>query len=618
MLDLLRQGAQGWLSKVLMGLLVVSFAIWGIGGFQGYGAGTLARVGDVEVGVDEFGLAYSQAQRAAQAGGQQPAPDQVLSRLLYAAALDDAASDGGLGVSQDRVADEIAKDPTFHSSGAFDRERFDALLANSGFSRDAYIHDVHRDLVRRQIAQTIGSGVAAPQPLVEALYQLQNEERTISYVAVDEAAIEPVGTPEPSALQAYFDENKDTFRAPEYRKLALLVLDPEGVADPAAVTPEDVQAEYDQRKATLTRPERRRFEQIRFPSAGEAEAALAEIESGTDFAAVADARGLTPADIDQGLKTRAEILDPAVAEAAFAIEQGKVVAVTEGAVEPSLIRVTEIQPGSVTPLAEVEPRLRHDIAVRTAAEHVNELYDQVEDARAGGATLEEVSKSTALPYRVVEGVSADLKAPDGSAVTDIPGGADVVKEAFESDVGVENSPVRAGSSHVFYEVLEIIPERERSLHEVRDQAVAAWTAAETAKRIEEKANSLFERLKSGEQIATIAAEIGKPVETVEGMKRGTPPAGLSQNAAAQAFAGPEGHVANAEGDASARILLRVDRVVTPAFFAEAADAKTINEQLTEAMRNEMLATYNRQLLEARETTINNAALQQITGQIQAQ
>ena len=81
------------------------------------------------------------------------------------------------------------------------------------------------------------------------------------------------------------------------------------------------------------------------------------------------------------------------------------------------------------------------------------------------------------------------------------------------------------------------------------------------------------------------------MQTVEDVKRGAPPAGLSANAAAQAFAGPEGHVANAEGDAPpARILLQVDRVTAPAFFAEAADAKAINDSFREALRNDILAT----------------------------
>ena len=416
-------------------------------------------------------------------------------------------------------------------------------------------------------------------------------------------------------LQAYFEDNKERFRAPEYRKLALLTLDPEKIADPTAVTDADVSAEYERRKASLTQPERRRIEQIRFDTPEAAAEAFKKIEGGQAFAEAATASGKEVTDL--GVKTRAEVLDPVVAEAAFKAEANKPALVTEGALQPSIVLVTSIEPESVTSLAEVGPRLRQELAVRAARESAHDLYDQVEDERAGGATLEEAATKLKLPYRVVDAVSADLKAPDGKPVEDIDNGAAVVKEAFESDVGVENSPIRGtGESWVFFDVVEIIPARDRTLDEVRADVVAAWTANETQTRIATLADSLFARLKTGASLASLAAEIKKPVQTVEGVKRNAPPAELTENAVNQAFAGPEGHVANAEGIGDARILLKVDRVTAPAFFAEAADSKAIQEQISQALRNDLLATYNRQLLDSRPTTINNVAYQQLTGQLQ--
>ena len=109
------------------------------------------------------------------------------------------------------------------------------------------------------------------------------------------------------------------------------------------------------------------------------------------------------------------------------------------------------------------------------------------------------------------------------------------------------------------------------------------------------------------------------MQTVEHVTRAAPPAELSGNAAAQAFAGPEGHVANAESDAPpARVLLKVDRVIAPAYFAEAAGVEAIKGQLSQALRNDILQSYNRQLLGARETRINNAVFAQLTGTQQAQ
>ncbi len=622
MLDRMRQGAKGWVSKFLMLLLVLSFAVWGIGGFEGYGAGTVAKVGDEEITVPEFARVYGQFQQNAQLSGQQVKPEQVLSQLLLNAALDDEARQSNLGVSDQRVAQQIAADLTFHGpGGGIDRNRFDLLLQNAGIRSEDFVRDVRQQAVREQIASSLATGVAVPQPLVEALYRFQNEERTISFVVVDEATIEPVATPDDATLQAYFDANKERFRAPEYRKLGLLTLEPGSLADPAAITDEDVAAEYERRKPDLTRPERRRIEQIRFESREAAEQAMATVQGGMDFAALAQSRNLAPADIDLGIKTREEILDPAVAEAGFTAEPNVVVPAIEGALEPSLIRVVEIEPGSVPPLDEAAPRIREDLALRAAREKVQGLYDQIEDERAGGATLAEVAATLGLPYRTVDAVARDGTAPDGTPVPGIPAQEQLLGEAFESDVGVETSPIRdaAADSAIFFEVVEIIPERDRTLEETRAAVAAAWQAEETEKRIAERAEALLARLQQGETLQAIGAEIGKPVQTLEGVKRGAPPAGLSANAVAQAFAGPEWHVANAESDTPPdRILLRVDRVTVPAFFAEAADAQAIRTQLAGALRNDILGSFNRQLLQQRPTQVNNAAIAQLTGTPQTQ
>jgi peptidyl-prolyl cis-trans isomerase D len=621
MLDALRQAAGGTVSKILMGILVISFGIWGVAGrmVNDFGAATLARVGSQEITVPEFARAQEEYQSLAQQSGRQITPDQVLDQLLLSAALDDEAHRANLGVSEDHIAQSIAKDPRFHGQGgAFDRNVFQAVLQNSGLNRDDYVRNVRKNMVRQQIASSVGTGIAVPEPLVQALYRYQNEERTISFITVDAAAIDPVGTPDAKTLQAYFDENKEQFRAPEYRKLGLLVVDPSTLADPKAVKEEDVAAEYQRRKDFFTSPERRHVEQIRFATPDAAEQALKKAEAGTDFAALAKDAGMKPEDVDLGMKTEAEFLDPAIAKAAFAAKPNTVVPVLKDALQPSLIRVTEVAPGSVTALQEVAPRLRQDLATRAARSRVQDLFNQIEDERAGGSTLEEVGKKISVPYRVIPAVAADGTSPDGAKV-ELPAQAQLLKGAFDSDVGVDNNAIRAGDEgYVFYDVLETEPAHDRKLEEVRDRVVKAWQAQETETRIAEKTEALLGRLQKGEALAALAAEIGKPVQTDEHVKRGTSATGLSANAVAQAFAGPQGHVADADSDTPpARILLKVDLVTVPAYFAEASDAQAIKTQLADALRSDVLQSFNRQLLQSRSTSVDNNVFAQLTGASQS-
>jgi peptidyl-prolyl cis-trans isomerase D len=171
---------------------------------------------------------------------------------------------------------------------------------------------------------------------------------------------------------------------------------------------------------------------------------------------------------------------------------------------------------------------------------------------------------------------------------------------------------------VFFEVTDVIPARDRALDEVRDEAVAAWTEAETGERIAARAESLLERLKNGEPLSALAAEIGKSAGTAEGVKRGDTRPELARNAIDQAFAGLEGHVANAEGAGMSRILVKVDRVVVPAFFAETTDAEEIMRQLSAALKNDIVATFNQQIGSNRAISVNNAVYRQLTGQLSGQ
>jgi peptidyl-prolyl cis-trans isomerase D len=629
MLDRLRQGIRGWTAKILLGLLVLSFAVWGISGeFFGYGAGRVAEVGSTEVTTAEFDRAL---RNRMQTIGQQMGrgltmeqaramglPQQVLGELVSDAALQDQARDYNIGISEERLAQTIAADPTFHGfGGQFDRMRFQTLLRNAGMNENMYIQDIRRQLMRQQLASAVAGGLTAPKPLVEALYKYQNESRTISYVVIDENAIEPVGEPDAEQLAQYFEANRARFRAPEYRRLGVIVLDRERLADPATVSDEAVREAYEARQDEFAQPERRRIEQIRFPDREAAEEAMRLLEDGGDFLEIAQSRGLSAADVDLGLRRRAEIVDPVVAEAAFAAEEGEVVAALDARLGPALVRVTAVEEGAVQEFEQVAPRLRQQIAERQARDRVIDLYDRLEDERAGGLTLEEAAQELGLEYRILE-VAEDGTTPEGGMVEDLPGREEVIEDAFLSDVGLENNPIRAGEdSFVFYEVQEIAPDRDRTLEEARDRVAAAWRTEATARRVAERADQLMERLEGGADLRAIAEEIGTEVRTAEGVTRIGNNAGLSRNAVAQAFAGPRGHVANAEADERpARMLLRVDNVVTPAFFAESQDAEGLETALGRAMRSDILQAYAAHLMQTRSTSVNSAAFAQLTGQSQ--
>lgn len=626
MLDALRQAATGWVAKVLLGLLALSFVAWGVSGRTGgYGTSQVAQVGDVPVTIQSFNRELERQMQALSRQLQRGIsveqanalglPESVLQQLVAQAALDDQAQDYNLGVPDDRVVEAITADPSFQVDGQFNREIFQSALRNQGLREADYVKILRSEIIRGQLATAITGEVTPPELLTKALYKYRAEIRDVSYLAIDTSAIDPIADPDQGVIESYFEQNKERFRAPEYRKLGYIELSSDVLKDPSAVSEEEIRTNYERRKERdFTTPERRQFYQIRYASKEEAEAAVKLLDEGKSFNDLLTARNMTLQASDIGLKAKPEIIDPDIAEAVFSAPLNDVVPVTDASLGPAIIRVGRIEPETVTPLEQVSDRIRDALADRAAVDQVVETYDRIEDERGAGLSLEEAAKALGLDYKIIGAIDSTGAVPPGGEDVEILGRADVVADAFQSDINVENNPVRAGNNrYVFYEVLDITDERPLTVEEAREDIIEAWKREETSARVGERARELFERMKSGGDLETIAQEIGKTVAVSENVKRNGQVAGLSRNAIDQAFAGPVGHVANAEASTPPdRILLRVDDVTVPDYVAESQDAQAVHAQLDRSLRLDLLRAYEAKLLDSRPPQVNREVFNQIT------
>jgi len=631
MLDRLRKASSGWVAQLLIALLVVSFAVWGVSGFfTGFNSDVVATVGNTNVTVQQFARDYeARLRQISQQLGQQITPEQaqmfgvpqqVLGRLVADAALTDEAQNMGLGISNEALSTEIAADPSFQDpSGNFDRNQFVMLLRNAGLNEDQYVEQLREGYIRQQITDGLAGETQVPDAFLRALAEYRGEERNLSWLVLAPGMVGDVADPSETDLQAYFEANKGDWRAPEYRAVTLMSLTPADIADTGAVTDADAQALYDRVAATrFTAPERRRVQQIVFDSEADGQQAAAAVSGGKTFDELLADRGQTAASVDIGLLTREEIIDPKVAEAAFGLDAGGVSPLIPGQFGPIMIRVTEIQPAAVTPFAEVKDQLKEEIAQSRAAEEISDQIDVIEDARAGGATLAEVAGNYDLTLRTIPAIDASGRDADGNPVADLPGGQTLVTEIFQSDVGLDNNPIPANNGYVWYEVTAVAAERDRELSEVREKVIAAWKAAEVQKRLTARAEDLRNQIESGGDIATIAADAGLTVETATAVKRvGDPPAGLDQAAIQAAYGGPKGYAAIADGADGAKLLIVTTDVTIPPYFAGAPDLVEPQQQFSRDMANDLLTTYVYQLQQRLGVSVNEAALQTAIGVTQS-
>ena len=299
MLRGLHKASSTWLGKavmaVIMGFLVISFAIWGIGDiFRGFGRNAVATIGDNEISIEQFRQFYNdRIQQLGRQLGRPITPDdakargldrQILGQLIAETTLDEEAKKLRLGVSEADIAKRITADPSFRGpSGQFDRSRFEQLIRQAGFTESRFVDDQRRALLRRQIAQSVGGEVKVPTTAATALNQFRNEKRSIEYVVLGLAQAGEMPPPTPEVLSKYFEERKALFRTPEFRKVTLLRLSPADIAKPDTVSDADAKAYFEQRKDSYGRPEKRELRQIVFPNAEEAAAARERITKGATF-----------------------------------------------------------------------------------------------------------------------------------------------------------------------------------------------------------------------------------------------------------------------------------------------------------------------------------------------
>ena len=626
MLDALRKGAGTWVAKLFIALLVMSFAVWGVADiFQGFGQNVAARVGNTEISLLSFDRAYRQDLNnigrqlgrplSTTEGAQFGVPQQTLGRLVAEAAMNEKASQLKLGVSDQKLASLIQADPAFQRpGGGYDRGQLAQVLRNAGMSEDEYVVERRQLAERQQIAEGISGGMAAPLAYTEALHSFDAETRDISFIVLEPSALGTIEEPSEADLSTYFEAEKNRFEAPEYREIAILELSPSKLARPDDISDEDVSAEYERDKERFSQPERRRVRQISFANAEEANAAAEKLAEGTTFDDLMSERSLSDNDVNLGLMTQGDFLDQAIGEAAFSLNEGETSGAVEGRFSAVILNVTEIQPETTKPFAEVAGEIRQSLALEQAEREVLDLLDEVEDARAGGASLTEVAGRFSLDVSTPPAFDATGKNQNDADV-DLPEADGLVNGAFDSDVGVENDPLQLGDrGFLWYEVTNVIPARDRELSEVRDRVVAAWKEDETAKRLEALSADLLEKLKTGTDLATIAEEQGATVQTVAAVSRNDAPAGLGREAVAAAFSGPEGSTAQVgAAQAPSRIVLKVDAVNTPAFFSEAQDVVDLRQQLSQQLQDSLLNQYVSDIEETAGVTINQAGVAQVIG-----
>lgn len=444
----------------------------------------------------------------------------TVEKMTYRLLLEAEAKRLGLRPAHAQVLAELRTSPMFHGEdGQFSPERYKQLLAQNNMSEAQLVDMLKKDIAVTALVQLAAGGARLPAPVEDALLGYYLEKRLADYVVLkpDLVADWEPPAPQEAELTAYYEENQDMFRQPEYRSFSYLLVTPESLAGRLAVTEEELQTAYAsqygvaadgsaQEKAPV-----RYARQLILPEKSQAEAARKRLDAGEDFSDLAQEYAMDPERMELGRVTR-DSLGEEIGDVIFALDEGAYSEPVESPFGWHIFSVDSPDEGDIPDFAAVKDELEQGLKAEKTQTMLHELSVQMEDALAGGATIEEIAAQFDLSFQSVDRVTQTASRPDGTRVSAILEPSTLLETVFTLQPGDAPHQVTLPDGGFFYAALREVEEsRILPLAEARDRVIVSWKQSRREEKLKEKAQQVAQELQKGRKIEEIAEELGVKV-----------------------------------------------------------------------------------------------------------
>lgn len=395
MMDNLRAAANHVVLKIILGLIILSFLLTGVVSYQGSAGDYAAKVNGQVIERAQLEQAF-QSERSrmqqelgdrfsAMAGNEgymQQMRQQVLSQLIDKSLLDQYAKTLGLSASDDQVKDAIRQEAYFQTDGKFDNAKYLDLINRSGFSADQYAQYTRQRLINQQMIQGFGGSDIVPPSEAQSMVALVLQEREVRLATIDLNAMMAKQTVTDEELKAFFEQNKNSFIAPEKVKVSFIPLDAAALQDKVTVTEADISAYYDEHQSSFGQPERKKFSVIQLKTEADAKAVLEELKNGGDFAALAKEKSTDI--ISRRTGGEMDWMEPDTTadelKQTNLTEKGQLSGVVKSSVGYLIVRLDDIKPALVKPLSEVHDAIAKQLKQEKAVDAYYALQQKVSEA----------------------------------------------------------------------------------------------------------------------------------------------------------------------------------------------------------------------------------------------
>jgi peptidyl-prolyl cis-trans isomerase D len=631
MLQQLRKASKSPVATVVIGVLVLAFALWGVADIFRGGADTVvAEVGGTEISDIEYDLqlknqirGYSQQMKTELTMEQARAMGldrTVLENSINRAALDERSRGLGLVASRATVEAQFTSDPAFRgASGAFDPFLFQQALQSSGYTVAGFYEQTGEDVTRRQMITALINGLTAPPGLTGLIYNIYNEQRTIEYLVVTPEEAGQVPEPTAADLEAFHKaRGNDLFSSPEYRSFDYVTIRPDEVAKEIEISEADLRMEYDANKAEYEVAEQRDIEQIVFADKASADAAAARIKTPEDFTTVARERGLSADDVKLGTFTSTAI-DARLRDAAFMAAEGAATPPVQGPFGWVILRVARVVPGQSKTFEEVQDQIRTNLVNQRSQARMAEVANAFEDDRAAGDTIAEAAMKHGLIVRQIVAADRNGMTPEGG-VADIPLVPDFLEQVFQIETGDESDlfmTMEGGAYAV--KMNSITPPAVKPLDQVREQVREAFIADARTKLLQTRVQTLADEARKSGSLAEAARALRRMPTTSAPLRRGQTDNVVSAALSSQIFGATQGSIITgqaASGDG--QVIARVVSVVHPEPDVSAMEYEQFRQTAAQQLSETVVDTMAQAARADAGVTIHDATVQRILGEPQLQ
>jgi peptidyl-prolyl cis-trans isomerase D len=525
MLQDIRKNLQGTIAKVIVAIIVVPFALFGIESLVGGGGVQyVAEVNGQGVSAQELQQQINQQKRRLLMNlGDRIDPSMLDDQMLAGPALDfmirkvlllQAAQDYGLAISDQRLGEFIAEMPVFQVDGRFSRELYQRVVSDQGYSPAGFQKALQEDLLMTQLRSGLSSSEFATSVEIDQIASIDDEQRDVRYLVLPLDGFRDNLEPGEEQVLQWFADHQQQFTSAESVELEYVELTPDIFRKP--VDEERIRELYEIDKDSFELPEERRVSHILFEQGAEesaaelaarVEAAQQQLASGDRaFADVATelSEDVGSANFGGDLGFTAGETFPEEMEsviAALALNEVSAPVQTDAGVH--LVKLTEIRSGESRDFAsvrgELEVQLQNEEAALELIKTVERLRDLVfnADDLAGPATelALTVERSKAVLRNQKEGLFTDPRLIAAAF------SKEVLSDRYNSEV------IELDAGHfVVLRVLTHAPSAPIPLEDVREDVEQALAAELARTEIREQADELLRRLRAGSSIEELALE----------------------------------------------------------------------------------------------------------------